>query len=108
MDWTLGTHGIRIAFTWHGKRYGATYLPHVAEDQGWNKVETLVSLMRKAGWNGSKNDWEKVLGGNGGTGSSLGLGRRGDVAEVIRYQGRKVGVDYDTWSRWRSWRHGGM
>lgn len=29
-DWELGTHGIRISFMHHGKRYGATYLPDVS------------------------------------------------------------------------------
>ena len=29
-DWELGVHGIRISFSHHGKRYGATYLPDVS------------------------------------------------------------------------------
>ena len=29
-DWDVGVHGIRISFTHHGKRYGATYLPDVS------------------------------------------------------------------------------
>ncbi|GAP88541.2 putative ammecr1 family protein [Rosellinia necatrix] len=42
MDWELGTHGIRISFVDRGRRYGATYLPDVAPEQGWTKEETLV------------------------------------------------------------------
>jgi AMME syndrome candidate gene 1 protein len=45
-DWTIGVHGIQIKY--HG--YGATYLPEVAKEQGWNHLETLQSLMRKAGF----------------------------------------------------------
>ena len=60
MDWELGTHGLRISFTERGRRYGSTYLPDVAPEQGWNKEETLVSLMRKAGWSGRKDSWQDV------------------------------------------------
>ncbi|KAL9611817.1 MAG: hypothetical protein Q9167_003544, partial [Letrouitia subvulpina] len=49
LDWDLGTDGLRINFSSHGRRYGATYLPDVAVEQGWSKEETVVSLMRKAG-----------------------------------------------------------
>ncbi|KAK8065393.1 ammecr1 family protein [Apiospora hydei] len=71
MDWNLGTHGLRISFTDRGRRYGATYLPDVASEQGWTKEETLVSLMRKAGWVGKKDKWQDV-----------------DL-KVVRYQGKK-------------------
>lgn len=42
-----------------------------------------MSLMRKAGWGGRKDEWERV---------ELG---------VVRYQGRKVEVE---WGEWRAWR----
>ncbi|KAK8058261.1 hypothetical protein PG994_008709 [Apiospora phragmitis] len=71
MDWEFGTHGLRISFTDRGRRYGATYLPDVASEQGWTKEETLVSLMRKAGWVGKKDKWQDV-----------------DL-KVVRYQGRR-------------------
>lgn len=57
----------------------------MAREQGWTKVETLVSLMRKAGWSGRKEDWQKV------------------ELKVIRYQGKKVAVEYDEWKQWREW-----
>lgn len=85
MDWTLGTHGLRISFTIHGRRYGATYLPDVASEQGWTKEETLVSLMRKAGWSGRKEEWRKV------------------ELNVVRYQGKKVELGYGEWKEWRDW-----
>ncbi|OAL46117.1 ammecr1 family protein [Pyrenochaeta sp. DS3sAY3a] len=85
LDWSIGTHGLRISFTYHGRRYGSTYLPDVAREQGWTKEETLVSLMRKAGWSGRKEDWRKV-----------------DL-NVVRYQGKKVALGFGEWKEWRGW-----
>lgn len=85
MDWELATHGLRISFAHHGKRYGATYLPDVAAEQGWTKEETLVSLMRKAGWVGRKERWAEV------------------PLDVVRYQGKKERVEYAEFKRWREW-----
>ncbi|TLD23995.1 hypothetical protein PspLS_06468 [Pyricularia sp. CBS 133598] len=84
-DWVLGTHGLRISFYHSGRRYGATYLPDVAPEQGWTKEETLVSLMRKAGWMGRKDKWRDV-----------------DL-KVVRYQGRKVSLEYTAYKAWRDW-----
>ncbi|KAH0548247.1 hypothetical protein GP486_008045 [Trichoglossum hirsutum] len=86
MSWDIGTHGLRISFTYHSKRYGATYLPDVPVEQGWTKEETLVSLMRKAGWSGKRDEWRKVA----------------DL-KVVRYQGKKVAVDYAGWMEWKEW-----
>jgi AMMECR1 domain-containing protein len=77
MDWELGKHGLRV---------GATYLPDVPKEQGWDKLETILSLMRKAGWTGRKEDWDKV----------------GDFS-VTRYQGSKAAMKYDDFKGWRSW-----
>ncbi|KAI9845053.1 MAG: hypothetical protein M1838_001910 [Thelocarpon superellum] len=85
-SWDLGTHGLRISFHHRARRYGATYLPDVAVEQGWSKEETLVSLMRKAGWDGGKDDWDRV----------------GDL-EVVRYQGKKESMTYSEWLAWREW-----
>ncbi|KAK4131455.1 hypothetical protein BT67DRAFT_444699 [Trichocladium antarcticum] len=84
-DWALGTHGLRIAFQDRGRRYGATYLPDVAVEQGWSKEETVLSLMRKAGWVGRKEAWRDV-----------------DL-KVVRYQGRKQSLEYGEFRRWREW-----
>lgn len=86
LDWSLGTHGLRISFTYHSKRYGATYLPDVALEQGWTKEETIISLMRKAGWSGRSSDWKKV----------------GDL-RCVRYQGKKAALDHREWKSWRDW-----
>ncbi|KAF2738266.1 hypothetical protein EJ04DRAFT_429327 [Polyplosphaeria fusca] len=85
LDWHIGVHGLRISFAYHGRRYGSTYLPDVAKEQGWSKEETMVSLMRKAGWNGRRDDWRKI-----------------DVS-VVRYQGRQVRLGYAEWREWRGW-----
>jgi len=85
MDWDLGVHGLRISFYYHGRRYGSTYLPDVAVEQGWTKEETVVSLMRKAGWMGRKDKWEEV-----------------DL-KVVRYQGKKESLEYTEYKCWREW-----
>lgn len=89
MDWELGIHGLKVTFYHHHKRYGATYLPDVAVEQGWTKEECLLSLMRKAGWLGRRDKWREV----------------GDL-KVVRYQGKKESVDYDEFRKWREWVEG--
>ncbi|DAZ98198.1 TPA: hypothetical protein N0F65_005330 [Lagenidium giganteum] len=50
-DWEIGVHGIIIEFEdASGNEYSATYLPDVASQQGWNHLETVTSLIRKAGF----------------------------------------------------------
>lgn len=89
MAWTIGKHGIRISFTLNGRRYGATYLPSVAVEQEWTKEETLVSLMRKAGWSGSERNWEKTW--------------KDGKGELVTYEGEKIGLAYKDWKSWRDW-----
>ncbi|ERS95421.1 hypothetical protein HMPREF1624_08299 [Sporothrix schenckii ATCC 58251] len=84
-DWEVGTHGIRIAFTVGGFQYGSTYLPDVAAEQGWTKEQTLINLMRKAGWHGRRDQWRKVN------------------LRVTRYQGRKRRLTYKQYMAWRAW-----
>ncbi|KAL8996473.1 MAG: hypothetical protein Q9169_004023 [Polycauliona sp. 2 TL-2023] len=86
LDWSLGTHGLRISFTYHGRRYGATYLPDVAVEQGWSKEETIVSLMRKAGWTGRSRDWSAVA----------------DL-KAVRYEGKGEGCRWNVYRDWRDW-----
>ncbi|KFA62070.1 hypothetical protein S40285_02118 [Stachybotrys chlorohalonatus IBT 40285] len=84
-DWEVGVHGIRLSFHDRGRRYGSTYLPDVASEQGWTKDEALFSLVRKAGWVGSRSRWKDL-----------------DL-KVTRYQGKKVSVDYPEFKKWRDW-----
>lgn len=95
LDWDLGIHGIRISFTHRYRKHGATYLPDVAVEQGWTKEETLESLMRKAGWEGSRRSirmsgaakpWEEVK-----------------DFRVVRYTGLKASSSYSEWMEWQTW-----
>ena len=48
-DWEVGKHGIDIKFEdEEGEFHSATYLPEVAEEQGWDQKTTLKHLIRKA------------------------------------------------------------
>ncbi|KAL3153658.1 hypothetical protein ABBQ32_013259 [Trebouxia sp. C0010 RCD-2024] len=53
-DWEIGTHGLIIEFrdpNTHEHR-SATYLPEIAAAEGWTKLSTIDSLIRKAGFTG--------------------------------------------------------
>lgn len=54
LDWEIGKHGLIIEFTdpEYNTRRSGTYLPEVAANEGWTKIEAIDSLMRKAGYNG--------------------------------------------------------
>jgi uncharacterized protein (TIGR00296 family) len=75
LDWELGVHGIRI-YSDVLPHKSATYLPEVARDQGWNKVQTVDSLLRKGGFNGLINDDVRK------------------AIKLVRYCSEKVSVSY--------------
>ncbi|KAJ2492587.1 AMME syndrome candidate protein 1 protein [Coemansia sp. RSA 2050] len=51
LDWEVGKHGVWIEFrNERGRRETATFLPEIAKEQGWNKVETIDNLLRKGGY----------------------------------------------------------
>ena len=54
-DWDVGLHGLIAEFQCPrtGQGHYATYLPEIAEREGWTKRETLESLARKSGFRGS-------------------------------------------------------
>jgi len=57
LDWEIGIHGIWIEFyDDNNRRKTATYLPEVAEEQGWTKEETIDELLRKGGYSGRITD----------------------------------------------------
>ncbi|KAH6682507.1 AMMECR1 domain-containing protein [Halenospora varia] len=86
MDWELGIHGIRIYFYARNRSFEACYLPDVAVEQGWDKEETIISLMRKAGWGGKREKWREV----------------GDM-KVVRFQGKAESVGYEEFRGWKEW-----
>jgi len=49
LDWEVGKHGIEIDFEVNGQAFGATYLPEVASEQGWDQLTTMKSLVKKGG-----------------------------------------------------------
>ncbi|EXJ80662.1 hypothetical protein A1O3_06946 [Capronia epimyces CBS 606.96] len=107
MDWTLGLHGLKISFTYRNRRHGATYLPDVAVEQGWDKEQTVESLMKKAGWDGGY--------GTGVARRLLRGSQRTDVQQpskpwdevqdfrAVRYTGLKASASYAEWQEWRTW-----
>ncbi|RMJ24076.1 AMMECR1 family [Aspergillus sp. HF37] len=108
MDWVLGTHGLRISFIHRGRRYGATYLPDVPAEQGWSKEETVESLMRKAGWDGSTGSVARRLLRGSSSSSSHGSGSNNPWDQVsdfraVKYQGLKASASYAQWQEWRNW-----
>ncbi|PWY92536.1 hypothetical protein BO70DRAFT_425223 [Aspergillus heteromorphus CBS 117.55] len=109
MDWILGVHGLRISFVHRGRRYGATYLPDVAVEQGWTKEETVTSLMHKAGWDGpSESAARRFLRGSNSSshGSSSGAVKPWDQVSdfrTVKYQGLKASSSYAEWQDWRQW-----
>ena len=77
MDWEVGKHGIDITFEdSNGVDYSATFLPEVAQDEGWDQRTTLKYLVRKAGYKGSL---DKVL----------------PKIELTRYQSIKNTISYE-------------
>lgn len=80
-DWEVGKHGIVLSFECprSGGRRSATYLPHVASEQGWTRREAVDSLFRKAGHGGAVTD---------------ALRRE---ARVTRYAATTASVAHDEW-----------
>jgi len=77
LDWEIGVHGIRIEFyNERGSKKTATYLPEVPREQGWDKIQTIDSLLRKGGYKGTVTP--EV--------------RRG--IRLVRYQSEKITVAY--------------
>jgi len=63
--------------------FSATYLPEVALDQGWDKIEAVDSAIHKAGWTGRVTE---------------------DIRRSVklrRYQSRKCTVSWSEFVEWR-------
>ena len=105
MDWTLGTHGLRISFTYRSRRHGATYLPDVAVEQGWTKEECVESLMRKAGWDGGSRGITKRILRGAETGDPKQPWESDGISDfkTVRYTGLSSSAAYEEWHQFRSW-----
>ena len=60
-DWIVGKHGVELNITFKGKDYDGTFLPEVAEEEGWDQVETLCELLEKAEFPGTFEDAIKKM-----------------------------------------------
>ena len=81
MDWIIGTHGIDIEFQDNkGLTYSSTFLPEVAEEEGWDKRTTLKYLVQKAGYTGSLN---KII----------------NNIKLTRYQSLKKTISYEQYKK---------
>ena len=40
-DWIIGKNGVKLDLTYKKKKYDATFLPEVMEEEGWDKLETI-------------------------------------------------------------------
>ena len=50
--WEIGKHGIILSFKKGQRVYNGTFLPEVADEEGWNHQETLTHLAAKTGYKG--------------------------------------------------------
>ncbi|KAJ2307448.1 hypothetical protein IWW55_000972 [Coemansia sp. RSA 2706] len=51
LDWEVGKHGVWIEFRLpSGRRTTSTFLPEIADEQGWSKKQTIDHLLRKGGY----------------------------------------------------------
>lgn len=83
LDWEVGKHGIKIEFTTNtGQRKSATYLPEVASEQRWNKLETIDSLIRKSGFIEPIDDTVR------------------QSIKLTRYQSEKISCSYKDYEAW--------
>lgn len=107
MDWILGKHGLRISFAHRGRKFGATYLPDVAVEQGWSKEETVESLMRKAGWDGGSNPGvaRRLLRASTRNTEDSGTKPWDEVSDfrAVRYTGLKANATYAEWKDFMTW-----
>lgn len=87
-DWEVGTHGLKVLFAVDGRSKLGTFLPSVAEEQEWDKTDTLWNLLRKAGY------------GRVSRADTLDFYRDAIAAgsmKLVRYEGLKSGADYAEW-----------
>lgn len=51
-DWDIHFDGIEINFSINGNDFSATYLPGIANEQGWTKIQTIHNLIIKSSYKG--------------------------------------------------------
>lgn len=82
LAWEVGKHGIEIDFEVHGRPYSGTFLPEVAQEQGWDQRTTLEYLVRKAGF---RNGFDMIK----------------DKINARTYESLKVKLSYEDYAKMR-------
>ena len=83
----VGVHGIQIEFSAAGGVKTATYLPEVALEQSWSKLQAIDSLLRKGGYRDAIT--EEV---------------RQNI-RLVRYRSEKMTISYEEYVRLRQRNH---
>lgn len=83
-DWDIHLDGIKISFSVNGNDFSATYLPGIAHEQGWTKIQAIHNLIIKSNYKGpiTKN-LESII-------------------KVIRYQASKFHCTYEEYQAFRT------
>ena len=81
-DWVVGRHGIILKVAVNGRNFSATYLPEVAEEQGWDHRQAILSLLAKAGVD--KRSVSEAL---------------FPAVNITRYTSSKCSLTYEQWTR---------
>lgn len=92
LDWTIGDHGLKVLFRTETGTYLGTFLPLVAEEQEWDKEETLWNLLRKSGYKGPPHErtvdfYNELL--------------ENKAMKLVRYDGHKVGATFGDYSQFK-------
>lgn len=87
LKWTVGKHGVDMEVLYQGKRYSSTFLPEVAEEEGWDQRMTLLELLLKDDFPIDEledaADLDKVI----------------KLMKVTTYESVKVEVDFDEFAK---------
>jgi len=84
LDWEVGVHGIKIVFhNENGSKRSATFLPEVASEHGWDHIQTIDYLLRKAGFKGTITSEVR------------------ESIRLTRYQSEKITVGYKDYVAWK-------
>lgn len=85
LDWEIGIHGIIIEIRdQRGIERSATFLPEVAQEHGWSKIETIDQLLAKAGFREIINQQTR------------------ESIRLRRYQSEKLQASYLEYQEWLS------
>lgn len=85
-DWTIGIHGLWLEFEVSGESFSGTFLPEVAEEQGWDHEACIAALIRKAGFRSTtipKEKWAALF-------------------RITRYKSSKATSTYREWAKVKS------